>query len=91
LLLLVVVAEELVFRGAVTSWLEQRHRPLRVTLLSTFLYTIPLFLSGSWLMPLLGLTLGSIWTLARQHTRGLVVPLVSHALWSQAMFAWLPA
>lgn len=91
LLLLVDIAEELVFRGAVTTWLERRYKPLTVTLLSTLLYVFPMLLSGSWLLPVLGLTMGCVWTIARQRSQGLVIPLVSHAVFSLALFVWLPA
>lgn len=89
-LLGVVVAEELVFRGAVTTWLAQRHRPASSLALSTLLYVLPMLASGSWLLCVLGLSLGAVWTWTRQQSQGLTLPLVSHAVFSLASFAWLP-
>jgi len=90
ILMLVVLAEELVFRGAVTTWLGERCRPIVAIGLSTLLYLIPLMASGSWLLVLVGLSTGIVWTSARMWSQGLVVPLVSHALFSAATFVWLP-
>lgn len=89
-LLLVVVAEELVFRGAVTTYLQERFRPVQVAVLATGLYTLPLIASGSWLLPLVGVTLGGVWTIARQRSHGLTIPLLCHALFSLTTFVWLP-
>ena len=90
ILMLVVLAEELVFRGAVTTWLGERYRPIVAIGLSTLLYLVPLMASGSWLLVLVGLSTGIVWTSARLWSQGLVVPLVSHALFSAATFVWLP-
>lgn len=90
ILLLVVFAEELVFRGAVTTALSRRFSPFKVATISTMLYTIPLLASGSWLLPFVGLTLGSVWTVLRQRSQGLTVSLISHTMWSVVTFVWLP-
>jgi membrane protease YdiL (CAAX protease family) len=90
ILLFVVIAEELVFRGVLTTFLEQRLKPTLVTLVGTSLYTLPLFASGSWLLPIVGFTLGAAWTIARQRSNGLTIPLLSHAVFSLTTFVWLP-
>jgi membrane protease YdiL (CAAX protease family) len=90
ILLLVVLAEELVFRGAVTTALARRFSSTLPAVISTTLYTIPLLASGSWLLPLVGITLGSVWTVLRQRSQGLTASLISHAMFSVATFVWLP-
>jgi membrane protease YdiL (CAAX protease family) len=89
-ILLVVVTEELVYRGLVTTELLKRLRLPAAVCCSVLLYALPLAASGSWVLVAIGVTLGTFWTLARIWSDGLVVSLVSHAIWSAATFVVLP-
>ncbi|MGC4070522.1 MAG: CPBP family glutamic-type intramembrane protease [Polyangiaceae bacterium] len=124
ILLLVVLTEEFVFRGVVTTWLERRlplarsthsdalgigalarstsprskrrsdaawrtRRSILIVVTSSLLYTLPLLGSGSSLLVAIGLGLGAIWTAARLLSGGLIVPLVSHVLFSLSTFVCL--
>jgi membrane protease YdiL (CAAX protease family) len=125
ILLLVVLTEELVFRGVVTTFLEARFAPgppwraqaphveahqdnvsthpgsrsaaawktrrFGVTVVaSSLLYTLPLLGSGSLLLVAIGFGLGTLWTAARLLSGGLIVPLISHVLFSLSTFVCLP-
>lgn len=97
---LVVIAEELVYRGVVTSKCvrgstlrssEAREPEAgRALLCSAGLYVLPLAASGSWLLVLIGVTVGTIWTVARLRSRGILISLVSHVMWSCSTFIAFP-
>ena len=89
-LALVAVAEELVFRGVVTSLCELRFTPIKTLLLTTTLYVLPLAASGSWLLVAIGLTLGATWTIARLWSKSLLIPLVAHIIWAEMVFVAMP-
>jgi membrane protease YdiL (CAAX protease family) len=54
------------------------------------LYALPLVASGSWLLVIIGITAGSVWTLVRLRSNGILVSLVSHGMWSCATFIAFP-
>lgn len=89
-LLGVVVVEELVWRGLIYDMLEQRMRPAIAVPVATALYAIPQVATGSWVLVAVALGCGSIWTAQRARTGSLVAPLITHALWSSAVFAVVP-
>jgi membrane protease YdiL (CAAX protease family) len=84
------VAEELVYRGVVLSWCERRMSLRSAILCSSVLYALPLAASGSWLLFVLGLCLGTLWSVARVATHGLLVPFLAHGLWSLTTFVVMP-
>lgn len=86
---LVVLAEELVYRGVVTSWCA-RQSTKHALLCSTALYVLPLTASGSWLLLAIGITVGALWTAVRLRSGGILVTLVSHGMWSCATFVAFP-
>lgn len=90
LVALVVVAEELVYRGVVTTLCEQRLRPMQTVVCATALYAVPLVASGSWLLVAIGVTLGACWTVARLRSQSLLVTLLAHYLWSCSTFVVFP-
>ena len=80
--LVIVIAEELVFRGAL-------HRALgRYYWLSPFIFVIGHALLGSPLLVLAAFVCGVFWTFLRQWSGGLIAPLIAHLLWDAAVF-WL--
>lgn len=83
---LVAIAEELVFRGVVTTLCERRFGPRSTVALATALYVLPLAASGSWLLIAIGITLGAVWTIARLRSQSLLVPLLAHVIWAEATF-----
>lgn len=87
---LVVIAEELVYRGVVTGWCARKGSFWFALLASTALYVVPLLASGSWLLVVIGISLGTLWTFVRLRSGGILVSLLSHALWSCSTFVVFP-
>lgn len=90
IIVLVAGAEELVYRGVVTTFCRTRLRPTLTVLCSALLYTVPLGASGSWLLVAIGITVGALWTVARLRSNGVVVSLFAHGMWSCATFVMFP-
>jgi membrane protease YdiL (CAAX protease family) len=90
ILVLVVVAEECVWRGLLIDMLQRRYSDSQVVLLSTALYAIPHLFSGSWLLMGVVLICGVIWSRLRLMTGSLVVPLLTHLVWDLGVFVMFP-
>lgn len=86
MLLIVIVAEELVWRGAVFD----RARPWSSGALSVALYTATQIGMGSWVVVALALVCGALWTLERAYTKSLVAPIVTHAIWNVTVLVAAP-
>ena len=85
-----VLAEELLWRGALFDALERRtSRPLAFTL-SVLSYALAQLGSGSWLVFVLALVCGTIWTFARVYSGSLVVSTLSHLIWTECVILILP-
>jgi uncharacterized protein len=87
---LVVLAEELVYRGVVTSLCLRRMSVPWSIVCSTLLYALPLLASGSWLLCAIGLTVGAFWTIARIGSNSVVTTLLCHFMWSCSTFVVFP-
>ncbi|UJR87032.1 type II CAAX prenyl endopeptidase Rce1 family protein [Sandaracinus amylolyticus] len=91
LLLLVVLAEELVFRGLLVALLERWGvRRSAVLVAAIALYTVPQIAGGSVVLIALAIACGALWTWQRQLSGGIVVPLITHALWDVIVFVLVP-
>jgi hypothetical protein len=90
IVLLVVMAEELVWRGIAYAQLR-RHlgRPAAVAV-ATLIYAVPQLASGTWLLPALALTCGAVWTTQRAVSGNLVVPLLTHFTWNLLVMVAFP-
>jgi hypothetical protein len=91
----VVLAEEVVWRGLLVDELLARlgdAPPRRAALLAaaTLLYAVPHLVAGIPVLLLAALALGAVWTTLRLATGGLGAPLLSHLVWSAAVFALWP-
>jgi hypothetical protein len=91
----VVLAEEVVWRGLLVDELLARlgTAPQRRTALlaaATLLYAVPHLVAGIPVLLLAALALGAVWTTLRLATGGLGAPLLSHLVWSAAVFALWP-
>ena len=86
----VVIAEELVFRGVITDCLLRRTRFAWTVAIATLLYIAPLLASRSWLLVMIGATLGTCWTVARLWSGSLAVPMIAHIMWSLTTFVVFP-
>lgn len=82
---LVVVAEELLWRGCLVTG-ERSTLHLRAIVLVTLLYAGAQAGSGLPLLGAAGLLLGGVWAAEAIWTGSLLAPLVSHAIWTLAVF-----
>jgi uncharacterized protein len=86
LTLVVVVAEELVWRGAALELVPARYAWAG----AVCLYALPQVLAGVWLLAVAAVGLGALLTAQRLRTGGLAEPAITHAVWSIAIFIVVP-
>lgn len=87
---LVVLAEELVWRGVVFEALEH-HLPVgSAIVIAASAYAVPQLASGSWVLVALALGCGLVWTVQRRISGGLVVPTLTHLTWDVLIFVAFP-
>ncbi len=86
----VVVAEELVWRAAALELLRPRQGPRAAGVVAVVLYVVPQVIGGAWLLMLAAVGLGALFTVQRLVTGRLVAPLLTHAVWSVAIFVVVP-
>jgi membrane protease YdiL (CAAX protease family) len=89
-LVLVVAAEELVWRGLAIDVLGKTGKTLRPVLLSSLIYMLPQVAFRSPLLVLVAFVCGMVWGLLRVRTGGLAAPLVAHLVWDILVFVLFP-
>lgn len=89
-LVVVVVAEELVWRGSVQGALQRRFGAGAAVLLAAALYALALAPVGSPLLVFVAFACGLLWSGLRAATASLVAPLLAHLLWDQAVLYFFP-
>lgn len=87
---IVVLAEELVWRGVAVELIRGRATTRVVGALSVALYVLPQLGGGEPLLIAAAAVLGSLFALQRLITGRLVAPLLTHAIWSVAIFVVWP-
>jgi membrane protease YdiL (CAAX protease family) len=91
ILALSVLAEELIWRGAIVDWLLSKNlSAAHVTLLATAAYVLPMVCSGSWLLVAVALTLGTVLTIQRLYLRSWLPCFVTHLTWNVLIFVVHP-
>jgi membrane protease YdiL (CAAX protease family) len=88
--LAIIVAEELLWRGALLYVLSRRVPPNTAMAISVATYALAQFGTGSFIVMLLALVCGSIWTLQRHLTGSLLSPLLSHLIWTPVVILLYP-
>lgn len=89
LTLVVVVAEELTWRGAAVELVGARSRPL-VGAATVALYAVPQLFAGTWLLVVAALGLGAVFATQRLVSGRLVDAAITHAVWSVSIFVLVP-
>lgn len=89
-LVLVVAAEEWVWRGLAIDLLSRSTSPARAVVSSAVLYVLPQIAFRSPLLVVVALVCGLIWGALRVRTNGIVAPLVAHLLWDLLVFVLFP-
>ena len=84
-MLLVVLAEEIVWRGVLVEELRERWARRKVFLIATGAYVLPQI--GGWNLALAAaaLGMGAVWTALRLFSRNLWPPVVCHLVWSLSL------
>lgn len=90
LLIIVVTAEELVWRGLAIDLFSKSMSAGRAVLLSSLVYVLPQIAFRSPLLAFVALACGLVWGALRVQTRGLVAPLVAHLVWDLLVFVSFP-
>ena len=88
--LLVVVAEELLWRGALLDALRADHPLASAVVLSSTLYGAAQLGLGVPALAIVGFALGVVWAGTAAVTGRLVAPLVAHAIWTLTVFGAFP-
>jgi membrane protease YdiL (CAAX protease family) len=88
--LAIIVAEELLWRGALLDVLAGRVSPWVAGAISVATYAAAQFGSRSWIVSLLALVCGSLWTAQRQLTHSLLSPLIAHLIWTPIVILLYP-
>ena len=89
-LVLVVLAEERVWRGLAIDVFGKPQPGLRAVALSGILYTFPQIAFRSPLLVAVALACGLVWGVLRVQTRGLTAPLIAHLTWDLLVFILYP-
>lgn len=88
--LAIILAEELLWRGALLHVLARRVPDGAAMALSLLSYALAQFGTGSWIVMLLALVCGALWTLQRRLTHSLLSPLISHLIWTPVVILLHP-
>ncbi|WP_176562143.1 CPBP family intramembrane glutamic endopeptidase [Mycolicibacterium palauense] len=80
------VAEELFFRGALYSALQDHHPAL----ISTLLYVVTTTATGNPMLGFAAIILGTVCALERRATGGVLAPVLTHLVWGLIMVLVLP-
>lgn len=86
----IIVAEELLWRGVLLEALEPRVPRRLDGALSVLTYALAQLGSGSWVVFALAVVCGSVWTLQRRLTGSLLSPLIAHMIWTHTVILLIP-
>lgn len=87
---LIIVAEEVLWRGLVLDVLDERVPAHAASALSIASYALAQLGSGSLIVLLLALVCGTLWTIQRRATGSIVAPLIAHLIWSPTVILLYP-
>ena len=90
LLLFVVAAEELVWRGLAIDVFSSTLGRWPAVLVSALLYVLPQVAFRSPLLVLIALLCGLLWGLLRVSCKGLAAPFTAHVIWNARVFIIYP-
>ena len=80
------VSEELFFRGALHAALEPHHPAIA----GTVVYVVVTAATGNLALVIAAAVMGTLFSLERLSTRGVLAPIVTHLTWSTLMVLALP-
>jgi membrane protease YdiL (CAAX protease family) len=86
----IVLAEELLWRGVGMFELERRLGVYGASFVSVSSYALAQLGTGSWVVGLVALVCGALWTLERVYTGSVLAALITHWLWTSVVIVLLP-
>jgi membrane protease YdiL (CAAX protease family) len=89
-LVAIVLAEELLFRGALPDVLSNWMTDRSAYLLSWLVYALAQYGTGSLIVVLMAAVCGAVWTIQRRFTASLLSPLVAHLIWTPMVIVLYP-
>jgi membrane protease YdiL (CAAX protease family) len=90
ILVLVVMAEEYLWRGLLIDALRPLNHVMAVVLCSALIYALPHLAGRSLILFVVALVCGTIWGLLRVATKSVLVPVLSHLSWNLHIFVFFP-
>jgi len=87
---LIIIAEEVLWRGLVLDELDERLPRHASSALSVVTYALAQLGSGSFIVLMLALVCGAVWTWQRRATGSITAPLVAHLIWSPTVILLWP-
>ncbi|HEY6881497.1 MAG TPA: CPBP family intramembrane glutamic endopeptidase, partial [Polyangiales bacterium] len=88
--LVILTAEELLWRGAWFDAWCTRVGPLKAGALCVASYALTQLCSGSLIVGLLAVVCGLVWTAMRHYSGSLVPSLIAHAIWTPTVILLFP-
>lgn len=85
-----VLAEELMFRGVLPDELSARMPERTAWAISLVVYALAQFGTGSFIVSLMALVCGAIWTWQRQYTDSLLSTVIAHLIWTPTVILLYP-
>jgi len=85
-----VVAEEVLFRHVLPRALQMWTAERVAFALAVVTYSFAQLGSGSWIIFLLAVVCGTIWTALRVYTRSITPSLIAHGIWTPTVIVLLP-
>jgi membrane protease YdiL (CAAX protease family) len=85
-----VIAEEVLFRGVLPRALQLWTAERSALVLSVLIYAGAQLGSGSFIIFLLALGCGIVWTVLRKYTDSLMPSLIAHGIWSPTVIVLFP-
>lgn len=86
----IIVAEEVLWRGALLYVLARRVPPALAMFISIATYAAAQFGTGSWIVMLLAVVCGTLWTLQRYFSSSLLSSLLAHLIWTPTVILFFP-
>jgi len=90
LTVLIVAAEELLWRGVAVELCQARLSRVGTAAASTALYALPQLIGGSLVLVVVAAAVGTVFTLQRIVTGRVMDPMITHAIWSVSVFSLTP-
>ncbi len=88
--IVIIFAEELLFRSALLEAFERRYQPLVAGALSVCIYAAAQAGTGSSIVALMALVCGAIWSAQRYFSKSLLSPLIAHLIWTPVVILFRP-